>query len=153
MPSELTLPAVPPNDRPDLNPEDSSSSIAQVWNSKKSSTKFGIQWREIGSPSKCSEMRFSKIRDDGRPPSWISILGHNFESTSINIFAQNLVPWWKISRLMRCIGQKSAFKKIQHGGREPSGKSKSYYNSVVDWDIFMKFCMMVEFTSIMSAIC
>jgi len=26
----------------------------------------------------CSEIRFSKIQDGGQPPSWISILGHNF---------------------------------------------------------------------------
>jgi len=26
----------------------------------------------------CSEIRFSKIQDGGRPPAWISILGHNF---------------------------------------------------------------------------
>ena len=26
----------------------------------------------------CSKVRFSKIQDGGRPPSWISILGHNF---------------------------------------------------------------------------
>jgi len=28
--------------------------------------------------SQCSEIRFLKIQDGGRPPSWISILGHNF---------------------------------------------------------------------------
>jgi len=28
--------------------------------------------------SLCSKVRFSKIQDGGRPPSWISILGHNF---------------------------------------------------------------------------
>jgi len=28
--------------------------------------------------SQCSKGRFSKIQDGGRPPSWISILGHNF---------------------------------------------------------------------------
>jgi len=71
-------------------------------------------------------------------------------SASINIFSPNLVPGWKISSPRRFVGQKSGLSKIQDGGRPPFGNSKCYYNSVVDWDIFIKFCMLVELDSIMS---
>jgi len=53
------------------------------------------------------------------PPSPVEADGRHLEFrllaiilASINIFAQNLVPWRKISKLMRCIGQKSAFRKF-----------------------------------------
>ena len=79
--------------------------------------------------------RFRKCKmADGRRlefPLWAIIL------VWINIFAQNLVPWCKISRLLRCIAQRSAVRKSNMADGRKSGKSKSYYYWVVDWDNFV----------------
>jgi len=45
---------------------------------------------------------------------------------TINVFAPNFVQWRKIN---------TKFSKSQRCGRTPSSISKSYYNSVMDWDI------------------
>ena len=68
-----------------------------------------IPWRKINSlkATHWTEFRFSKIQDGGRPPSWISILGHNFNWASIKIFCTKFgIQWWKINSLSRCMGRK-----------------------------------------------
>jgi len=63
------------------------------------------------------KIRFSKIQDGGRPPSWISISAHN--SASSNIFAPNLAQWWK-STTQGDLLLRIKLWKIQDNRRPPS---------------------------------
>jgi len=68
--------------------------------------------------SQCLEIRFLKIQDGGRPPSWISILGHNFGAdkhfcAKFGTVMENQQPKGSHCSEIR-------FLKIQDGGRPPS---------------------------------
>ena len=74
-----------------------------------------------------SEIRFSKIQDGGRPPSWISIFGHNFGVdqhffTKFCTEMENRQPKW-----IQC--SEIRFSEIQYGGRPQSWISISAHNS------------------------
>ena len=69
--------------------------------------------------TQCSEIRFSKIQDGGRPPSWISIFAYNFGvdqhfCTKFCIKMESGQP-----KGSKC--SKIRFSKIQDGGRRHLG--------------------------------
>ena len=116
-------------------------------------TKFGnvIENRQPNG-NQCSEIRISKIQDGGRPPSLISILSHNFGVD--RHFLHQI--WYRDGKYRQPKGTHCSdirFSKIQDNGQTPSWISKNYYNSVVDWDICLKLCMMVDSESGKSAVC
>ena len=91
--------------------------------------------------SQCSEVGFSKIHDGGRPPSWISILGHNFGvdqhlCTKFCIKMENGQPGFQFSEIR--------FSKIQDGRRPPSCISIFGYNFGVDQYFCTKFGTVME---------
>jgi len=100
-----------------------------------------------------SLVRLSKIQDGIWPPCWISIFGHNFGveqhfCTKFGTVMENQKPegtYWSLVR----------FSKIQDGGRPRSWISILVidYDSVVDWDICTKFCMVIQIKSVISAVC
>ena len=67
-------------------------------------------------------------------------LGFRFRaviSASLNIVRPNLVEWWKIDSPRGPIAQKSGFWKSKMAVIVLNFK-KSYYNSVVEWDVTVK---------------
>jgi len=92
--------------------------------------------------SQCSEIWFLKIQDGGQPLSWISILAHNSASSN-NRKAQHKATY--------CSESSYRNSKITDGRHLEF--QESYYNSVVYWDICLKFCMMVDSDSGKSAVC
>jgi len=89
--------------------------------------------------SQCSEVGFSKIQVGGRPPSWISILGHNFGvnqrfCTKFCIKMENGQP-----NGSQC--SEIGFSKIQDGGRPRSWISILGHNFGVD----QHFCTKPNF--------
>ena len=72
---------------------------------------------------------------------------------SINIFALNLVQWWKINSPEATHWSEIRFSKIQDGGQPSSWILKNYCESAADWDIGTKFCVVVEINNGKSAVC
>ena len=103
-----------------------------------------VQWWKIGSPkgSQCSKIRFLKIQDGGLPPSWISILGHNFGvdqhfcTKFCNEMENRQHKGFQLS--------KAGFSKIQDGGRPPSCISIFGHNFGVDQHFCTKLCIEME---------
>ena len=89
-----------------------------------------------------SYMMVWQIQDGGRPPSWISILGHNFGvdqhfCTKFCIEMENRQPKGFYFSEIR-------FSKIQDGGRPPSWISIFGHNFVVYQHFCTKFCTEME---------
>jgi len=56
-------------------------------------------------------MMMHQFQDGGRPPSWISILGHNFGVDQNYCTKFGIIPGWKIVNPRGPIAQKSGFRK------------------------------------------